>query len=244
MACGSPSHPGPSPELPARWAHSHLPTNAAPRDSVMGTLGKSSREYPSGCSEHVLGPSARSRWDHSVPEKGVSRSFLLCNADFCTHARTEGAHEPRLPVLWVRARVSHICRLIASPSLGGRGGHVSRAGDAGGRRTVTGGLKRVTGRPTAKRKPGGRLASRAWLGLELMAFRGPICGARHLAQASFRCREERTGGQGDRKLGEGLAERRRREVTGAGGGGERPQGDGAGRVAAPESGHGTLRESL
>lgn len=58
---------------------------------------------------------------------------------------------------------------------------MSRAGDAGGgRRTVTGGLKRVTGRPTAKRKPGGRLASRAWLGLELMAFRGPICGARHL----------------------------------------------------------------
>lgn len=33
-------------------------------------------------------------------------------------------------------------------------------------------------------------------------------------------------------------------MTGAGGGGERPQGDGAGRVAAPESGHGTLRESL
>lgn len=122
---------------------------------------------------------------------------------------------------------------------------MSRAGDTGGgRRTVTGGLKRVTGRPTAKRKPGGRLASRAWLGLELTAFRGPICGARHLAQASFRCREERTGGQGDRKLGEGLAERKRREVTGAGGGGERPQGDGAGRVAAPESGHGTLRESL
>lgn len=57
---------------------------------------------------------------------------------------------------------------------------MSRAGDAGGRRTVKGGLKRVTGRPTAKRKPGGRLASRAWLGLELMAFRGPICGARHL----------------------------------------------------------------